>query len=418
METLRVFSGLLGVLSVLLLFGVVRRSGAGYGLALAAAGILALYPQAVLYSRFGFSYNLLAPLVLLAFAGLYEFNIQGKARGLWLAAAAVGLGLISDLIMGAFLPVLVLVAAGRWRQLKGWVMPVACLLLALPFAVYAGSQSLVAPERFWFDLSYTFGRLGGVPPAEQLRTLAGNYMTLLEDGWWLAGLAGLFLLPRRLRGLALLFLLVPIAVVGRSEALYGLSAYYVIPLLPLVALGTGGLVRYGAVAVARRLEGHIPRTAAVAVTAVLVGAPLLTSAWLSGQRVAGRIPTAIDPFLVAGPEARAAAAFVNGELEPGELVLASPAVAWLIEGEAADFQMAVAVTGQATPHLPANLPAERWAFDPSFNRARFVIVDDLWRNWAAVHVPGVKEMLVEVETWDLQLAGERVRTYERPGAVR
>src|SRR4051812_14185124 len=72
MLALRAFTGLLGVLSVVLLYAAVRRSG-GVALALLAAFVLAIYPQAVLYSRFGFSYNLLPPLILLAVLALDRY---------------------------------------------------------------------------------------------------------------------------------------------------------------------------------------------------------------------------------------------------------------------------------------------------------------------------------------------------------
>jgi len=161
----------------------------------------------------------------------------------------------------------------------------------------------------------------------------------------------------------------------------------------------------------------MPRPAAHTLTiasALLLGAPLLLSTVLTARRVQGTMPTAIDPFLVPGPDARAAAAYVNARLAPDELVLASPAVAWLVQGQAADFQMAAAAEGRATPHLPPDLPPERWAFDPRFPRARFVIVDDLWRNWAAVHVPGARQILDETAAWPLRLRSGPVHVYERP----
>ena len=76
--------------------------------------------------------------------------------------------------------------------------------------------------------------------------------------------------------------------------------------------------------------------------------------------------------------------------------------------------MAVAATGQGTPHLPPDVPAERWLFDPPFARARFLIVDPLWHTWAAVHVSGVEAMLAEVAGWPTVWEGNGVRVYERP----
>lgn len=433
MAALRTLTGLLGAASVGLLYvgllqPVVRRGGDERLLALCAALALAVYPQAVLYSRFGFSYNLLVPLVLLTFFGLMAFARRGSPAGLFMAAGAVGLGLISDLLMGAYVPILLWVAVQERRRLSPRLMMASGLLLALPPLAYAAAMLLTAPHAFWFDLAFTLGRLGAVPAGQQIETLAQNVAVLLQDGWWLAALIGLVLLPRRLRRLraaALLFLLLPIFLVGRTEALHSLSAYYTIPLLPFVALGVGSLLRFGVPALFARLRAVMPRRAALVLTiasALLLGIPLLTSTLLTAQRVQGTgtmpMPTAIDPFLAPGADARAAAAYVNARLQPGELVLASPAVAWLIDGQAADFQMAAAAAASgeaaATPHLPADLPPQRWAFDPRFGRARFVIVDNLWRNWAAVHVPGAKEMLDEVTTWPLRLQSGPVHVHERP----
>ena len=69
MLTLRTVTACLGVITVAVLYVTARRTTRDARLALLAALLLAIYPPAVLYSRFGFSYNLLAPLVLIAFVG-------------------------------------------------------------------------------------------------------------------------------------------------------------------------------------------------------------------------------------------------------------------------------------------------------------------------------------------------------------
>ena len=55
MLALRAFTASLGVLTVAVLWGVGRRMSGERGLALLAALLLAIYPSAVLYSRFCFS---------------------------------------------------------------------------------------------------------------------------------------------------------------------------------------------------------------------------------------------------------------------------------------------------------------------------------------------------------------------------
>ena len=71
---LRAVTGTLGVISVGVLYGVVYQTQKqNIVLALLAAFVLAIYPPAILYSRFGFSYNLLTPLVLLSYLALWKY---------------------------------------------------------------------------------------------------------------------------------------------------------------------------------------------------------------------------------------------------------------------------------------------------------------------------------------------------------
>ncbi len=133
---LRAFTGSLGVLSVALLYAAVRRGAgkAGAPLALLAAGLLAIYPQAVLYNRLGFNYNLLTPLNLLILFGALDYLVAGRPRGVGIMAAALGIGLVSNLTMLTVLPpVLIIILARRPRDLL-WSLP----LMLAPLGLYAG----------------------------------------------------------------------------------------------------------------------------------------------------------------------------------------------------------------------------------------------------------------------------------------
>lgn len=76
--------------------------------------------------------------------------------------------------------------------------------------------------------------------------------------------------------------------------------------------------------------------------------------------------------------------------------------------------MAVAATGLNTPHLPGDLPRDRWAYDPRLNEALYVVVDNLWRNWAISDVPGVAEMLQTVQGWEAVFQSGEIVVYRNP----
>jgi hypothetical protein len=76
--------------------------------------------------------------------------------------------------------------------------------------------------------------------------------------------------------------------------------------------------------------------------------------------------------------------------------------------------MSLAAAGQGTALLPADIPADRFAFDPRFTRARFVTVDNLWRNWGVWTIAGAGAALEEVEAWPLLFQAGEIDVYCNP----
>jgi hypothetical protein len=425
MLALRTLTGGLNVVSVVLLYVLARR--ADRTLALASALMLAIYPQAILYSRFGFSYNLLTPLVLLVCLGLWGYLDSARWQWLALSFLSIGIGAVSDLWMLVLAVPALLVVSLRRRRNVVWGFP----LLALPLVLCVAVMLLRAPQAFWFDLRYTVSRLSAPSLAEQIASLGANSMMLLTQDIWMApALIGLMMLrPARFQRLGLLMFLFPLAALGRSVALFSLSAYYTIPLLPFVALGMASLVWNGVprlLRIAREsltavLSRWLPNrsypagalTIIAGLSLLLIMFPLWTGLMGTLKSVQGGFATPIDPFLVNTGDARKVADFVNAHTTPDDIVIASPTIAWLIDAQAADFQMAIAATGQATPHLPANIPADRFAFDPHFDRARYVVVDNLWRNWGIIHVPGLSKALDDLATHEPVFTAGEIAVYER-----
>jgi hypothetical protein len=258
--------------------------------------------------------------------------------------------------------------------------------------------------------------------------LAANYTVLITQDQWLAlAVVGLFLLrPMRLQLLAWLLLGTPIVLLGRTEALYHLSFYYLIPLLPLISLGVAVLLRRGvpyAVHHLHRALAHIFRLwlpdqlllgLASLVILTLTATPFLMTTVNLVRQMHDRFTTPIDPFLIDPKFARYVARFVNAQTTDNDLVVASPGLAWMVQANTADFQMAVAFTGQATPHLPANLPPERFAYSPDYRQARFVVVDNLWHTWAVFNVNGVAQMLETIKSWRISFQSGNITVYCNP----
>ena len=434
---LRGFTAGLGILSVALLYWVIRRTQGviAIPLALVSALLLAIYPQAILFTRLGFSYNLLAPLVLLCLWGMWEYMDHPKARWLVLIVFSIGLGAVSDLAAFTLLPVLILViSVRRWKDLL-WSLP----LTGLPMLVYCGYMLVVAPQAFLFDLHYLASRLGEIPLAAQIPAVFVNYSAMTAwDAWIFLAVIGFFMLkPERLKRLILLLYFIPLILEGRTVALTGTAYYYIIPLFPIAALGVGALVCYSVPFILKVIrdsldsifnqwrwssdwpfmrhlrEGLSVFGASLAVFLLVIG-PLLCIAWTSIGQVNKSFQTPIDWALVDPVGARLVADYLNKMTSQNDLIVTSPAIAWLFNAHVADFQMAIAIKGQQTIHFPTNIPLDRFAYDPDFQMARFVVVDRIWRNWASPMMPGVQAMLTVVESWPLEMKHDEYTVYRNP----
>ncbi len=411
---LRGLTATLGTGSVFLLYVVTNSLSRDRWLGLTAALMLAIYPQAILYSRLGFSYNLLTPLLLLTLWGLGKMLIgesPDKKRWLAMAAVAVGFGLLTDLAMISIALLLALVVLWHnWRN-AWW----SGILAAAPLTTFVIFNLLTNRTAFLFDLAYTLTRLGGRSPLDQAYLAVENYTRLITGDSWIAfALVGVWLVrPLPWRNLILLALGIPLLMLGRTVPLVELSYYYISWLLPLIALGAAVIVRSGW---SYLLNGFQSRWVGGVVTVVVIGLPLAMSIWLTAGRVQNQFGTVIDRFLLNGADVTAVTNFINGRFREEDMVIASPAVGWRITANTADFQMAVAVNGLETPHFPPDIPSDRWVFQPRFSCAHYVVIDDLWRNWAVVHVAGLTETVRSVEMWPEVFRSGTIVVYKNPAA--
>jgi hypothetical protein len=430
--TLRGFTAGLGVLATALVFMLAyafyptRKAG----FALWMAFLYAVYPQAILYTRFGFSYALLTPLVLLIALLLTRHIQTGRWNSLALAGILAGIGLLGDIMMGAVIIVVGVFTLFRSPKMVIWLLP----LMALPFGIYAGILGLLHPSALFFDLNFTLNRLGGIPITRQLNTIAENLTMLLStDLWFPLGMVGIFLIrPPALRVVCIALLLLPIIIIGRTVALFHLSLYYMSPLFPLLILGVASLTWTGGAYVIsnammlfqhmcyiQKMPIRVHRLLAGGMYMLLIGAPLFFINQHTLNGIYTRIQTAIDPFLVDSADAEAVIAYFKAQDTADKLILASPSIGWALEvytsAHVADWQMHIAYIGYDAVHLPHDLPHERYAFIPTVDHADYVVVDNIWRNWGNVHIPqAVVLYQTVVDTWELVYRAGTLDVYARP----
>jgi len=293
--------------------------------------------------------------------------------------------------------------------------------------------------------------------------LVNYYRLVTVDVWLTLGMAGLFLVPARVRGFVFGVVAVLALVVLKARDI-GLSIHTAVPLLPLLALGVGmalhtalrrlyvwsiGWLAPVWLAAQLRLRalpmrsvqhaGGVPpspaeplnehtapraiRLAAATIVFLVVVSPVGLSLASDAAGLASTLPTRQDELLATPNDADATARYVFTHARAGDLVLASPEIAWMFDQPAApapatlgaDLLQTLAERGEAASFYPAGLPASRWAYDTSLARARYVVVDNLIRRLARPdQVTTLKPVLAEAQRWPAVYTSGQYTVYERP----
>ena len=151
------------------------------------------------------------------------------------------------------------------------------------------------------------------------------------------------------------------------------------------------------------------------ITLLILIAPFLLTIQALHHQSQTRFTLSIDPFLVNPLDAQKTADFLAPHLLPHDITIANPAIAWMLPRQTADFQLMVSVSNQATPHLPANIPPNRYAFDPQYQNARFIIIDNLWHHWGLPNIPTLATTTQEIENnWPLIYQSGEIAIYANP----
>jgi hypothetical protein len=106
--------------------------------------------------------------------------------------------------------------------------------------------------------------------------------------------------------------------------------------------------------------------------------------------------------------------FVNNNVDAEDLVIASPALAWRINSKIADFQVSLAYLQKSTMHLPGNIPLDRFEYNSDYKNAKFIIIDNIWTNWAIKESTEVKKIVEETQQWPLIWNQNEVFIYQNP----
>jgi len=426
---LRALAGVLSSIAVFLLGKLIWQMSRDAWWAFASMLAYLLVPQLAFYQRLGFSYHLGAVLLLGSAQALWLYLERKGSRWLYLAAFGAGLAVLSD-IAGVFFILPMLIAGALQRQWRETI--VALGIAVLPAGIYLAALQWTIPQALQFDLAFILHRVS-VPLGAQIIILLANAATMgVIYAWWQVMWLGYLLIPcTRCTLFFGLFWGFPWLMMARSLALSDLSFYYQILTFPLIAAGIGGALRYGLPMAESKIRTMMQRVLhsllgnrlstrrisvwGTAAVLLLLLAPLFLQAYTSLSLSFLTLQRLEKTFFVPAADAQAAVHYINQQITPDDLVIASPALAWAIKGRVTDFQLCRAFIHQPTPHFPANIPPERFAYDLQYTHAKYALIDPIWQAWGAKDLPTLRQITNEIQTrWHLEYQAGTIAIYRNP----
>jgi len=384
MRYFRLFCAALGLATLLGIFLLCWRF-LGKWHALLAGAFFALNPQIVMFNRMALPYNLYMALVLIVLYLMLEYAEGKKIVWLLLSVFFAALALLSvyyAIVLVLFVGIMVL-ATGK-KILLPWVV-----LILIPLGLFFLFASRTAG--FGEDLA----GLRHDAAAGLLVQTVRRYLEFFRlVPFYVIGVIGICLLRRPLLRYTMLFLLVLMLhiVLRRADTMITLNTYPVIPVLPLLAVGAANLCLRFIDAARTSIASEVPHQLAssifpvhheiwikkVITTLIVLG--IIGVLWVefndTRQSIYGRFVTPLQFGMVQNVgDAYRTAEFINAHASSDDLVLSTYTLWWLLKTRNANIPQALLKKGIHTDFYLSSFSPERFLFDPSLEKARFVVED-------------------------------------------
>lgn len=375
----RLLSALLAIVAILPLYLIgVKLSAPRLGLL--AALFFTIHHYSILFTRWGIPYNLSMFFNILALLGMVLYLKENKIWALYGAALCAGLSSISSFFgLATVLFVIGFAAYKRPRTLWA-VIPLA----VVPFLLFLLWGVSGRGSAFLTDFIGLFGQLksprhGLIGPVDVfaraiLRMVSHDFVFLL-------GVIGLFWW-RKAGRIVLVYWLVLIVMVLKKQGLDPSLKYNATTHMFCLYFGLAFFVlRCWEILgdVFEKWQERIKRSMPISphlLAAFLVAIPIIT---VGGRSVREVVTTIHSEYEAVGSvkninDAQELAQRLNPQLESSDFIIAPERIYWLFHCRTANLYQTVAKSaGGTTWHW--NLTPDRFAFDCSYTRAKFIILD-------------------------------------------
>jgi 4-amino-4-deoxy-L-arabinose transferase-like glycosyltransferase len=402
---------------------------------LISALLFSVYPKAVYWNRMAFSNNQLMFLSALAFYSLLLYLKDGNGKWFYLCAVTLSLSLATGFTGLSFLVSTAILL--HWYR-KGRTIKMAALSASL-FAFFALAMLWRAPDEFLHDFSFHFGRFSS---AGALIALAGIPLFLRYSDGIKAWFEGYFKVKGNVgRGvlffylpLTLLAILLPPSDVTTLEAIdyywvasilgfvyitndmhrtslwvthltylltllgFNRADHMVLPAYPLMALGVGVFLTklYDARELLfKTISGKYGKAAASIIAVLAIYYPI-------GVLLYHDVNAFIfqnDLVVVSPDNINKLNDYINRNIKEDDLVLTYSYLAPYVKCTTSELQQAMAYEGKAISYYPGDFKPDRFAFNTSIRRAKYIVLSGDTLN--TLEREGYKDAADEIRGWKI-----------------
>lgn len=391
-------------------------------LGLIAAFLIAVMPETVVFSRYGLPYNLLILLIALVLYFFIKYHLYKKTKDLYLSSACAGLALATS-YSGIVLPFFLLIY-GLYslitKKINRKQFIISILLCSIPFLLYLTWGLIFINQAFVHDILFTLRR-----KSSSLVDFSSFLLVIFSINiYFILGVLGLFYLPKEIRFWLVLFFLTIILVEYRIRHEF---VWYSVTYLFIIYLGLANFIMW----LSQKITEFFQRGKAIGKFYYwLIIIFLLTISLGSIKTISTRIihrdwiqtklnASQEELFSTANfgyPYLYNAINYINSRVNDSDTVMASPHLTWMINALPTDPIQSYIYRDKSTFNFSNDMRTSgRFLYDPSYQKAKYLLDDKFMRNWFYGQ-PGIKKDVLDdiYKSWIKVFEEGDFKVYQNP----
>ncbi|EKD56572.1 MAG: hypothetical protein ACD_58C00146G0009 [uncultured bacterium] len=386
MIAIRLASAVMGTILIYIVY-LIGKSINKIGLGLIAAFFVAVMPEMVVFSRYGLTYNLLILLIGLVIYFTISYTYTNNNKYLVWGALLSGLALVtsySGIVLVAFWFILLfyhyLLNKITWEKLLS-----KSILLAGPFLVYLGWELLFNHDSFIHDIIYTLGR------NFESSSINSFIQAIISLNIYLVfGFLGLLFLPKNIKYWVILLF---IMIIGSEYFMRGGFVWYSTTYIFILYFGLASFIDFITNYETEKINNKsLKKLVYLGIILIVIGALSLNNIfdlyfkisnknWLEAKLniPQERIFSVDNKGQIYLDEA---INYINSRVTAVDTVVSSPQFSWMINAKPSDPILSYVYRGKSTTNFTDDMKSSgRFIYDPSYEKAKFLLDDKFMRNW-------------------------------------